>query len=72
MNNFQTRIGTEIEEQGLYPVLEDVLLALRRMEAEAVIGIERVEWAASVFDAILCAFDLDYEKSTEADRLDTI
>jgi hypothetical protein len=52
-------------------VLEDVLLAIR---ANAVYmehcGKEaNMEWAAEVFDAMLCAFDLDYKNATAADRI---
>jgi hypothetical protein len=69
--SFELDLFNEIDKQGIYPVLEDVLSALRANSVymEQCNKGTNTEWAAEVFDAVLCAFDLDYEMSSAADKV---
>ena len=69
MTRFRANISDEIDKQGIYPVLEDVLIAMRASATCAKNKEANIEWAAKVFDAVLCAFDLDYEMSSAADKV---
>ena len=69
MNNFQARVSYELEDQGIYPALEDVLVAFRFNARDRELPDDNAEWAAEVFDAVLCAFDLYYENANAADRI---
>lgn len=72
--SFELDLFNEIDKQGIYPVLEDVLSALRANSVymEQCNKGANTEWAAEVFDAVLCAFDLDYENATAADRISAV
>ena len=71
MSKFQRTISDDIDKQGIYPVLEDVLISIEE-NSSYMPGSNKetnAKWAAEVFDAMLCAFDLDYEKASAADRI---
>ena len=72
--SFELDLFNEIDKQGIYPVLEDVLSALRANSVymEQCNKGANTEWAAEVFDAVLCALDLDYENASATDKISAL
>ena len=72
--SLQIQLGNELNAQGIYPTLEDVLIALKYTEIVMEPCNEKTNtgWAVKVFDSILCAFDFEYENTTAADRISAV
>jgi hypothetical protein len=72
INDLRMHLCLSIEDQGIYPTMEDISLAIRRFEVSISdadpLKKRDIEWIGNVFDAFMCALDLDYSTTMDEDK----
>ena len=75
-SDFRVHVCRSFEDQGVYPTMEDISLSIGRFEVSISdndpLKKRDIEWVGNVFDAFMCALDLDYLNITIVDRKEAL